>query len=643
MQLGKTLGFNQMYLRVEDGKSNYCDSNLVQFEWVMARAADPSESSRLLVNTASEDSSSPLQQKSVCSSCPPSKLLCLPSKAAILILFWTAIVGAMYFNFVGFSAALVLSNQTPNVALSEYEPLPYAILAIVMIFYPLSGFIADVCCGRLKTVVVSLIFLVSCWIVVLVALSVVASISKPEIEISDLKHSQGLVVVILALISLFTFIIGLAGYQANFIQLGLDQLFEAPSQYLALFIHYAMWAFHFGSLHFLINVFMVMCVKDQILVIVQVLEFFVVVILLLISYWKRRWFYSELGHQNPYKTVYGVFKFAKNHKYPLRRSAFTHCDNNIPSRLDFAKERFGGPFTTEQVENVKTFLRILLILFAVGPVFVLEVPASYFIAPLFSIHFHQFHHSTQREYCSGKLMLDTLMEILGWVLAPILLLFPLYIWIIFSLLRKRVLKLFIRLGVGIFICLLGVVSLLVTDLVGHTENTDISSSNNNTQCVFQVSFSHTKRIIYPSLNMHWAVLIPPDLFLGIGPLLVIATTLEFISAQSPQSMKGLLVGVFFAIRGLFQFLNSIIIIPLSLKQPWASGEMIEHPPVTNCGFVYLALTSVTGLIGLILFSLAAKRYKYRTRDEGMFCQHDVEEIYDRYMDQAAYVSNSTSD
>ena len=133
--------------------------------------------------------------------------------------------------------------------------------------------------------------------------------------------------------------------------------------------------------------------------------------------------------------------------------------------------------------------------------------------------------------------------------------------------------------------------------------------------------------------MHWEVLIPPTLLLGLGPMLVIATTLEFISAQSPQSMKGLLVGVFFAIRGLFHFLNSIIIIPLSLNQPWASREMIEHPPVTNCGFVYLALTSVTGLIGLILFSLAAKRYKYRTRDEGIFRQQDVEEIYDRYITQ----------
>ena len=39
---------------------------------------------------------------------------------------------------------------------------------------------------------------------------------------------------------LFIFI-GLAGYQANFIQLGLDQLITAPSEDLALFIHWALY------------------------------------------------------------------------------------------------------------------------------------------------------------------------------------------------------------------------------------------------------------------------------------------------------------------------------------------------------------------------------------------------------------------
>jgi dipeptide/tripeptide permease len=177
--------------------------------------------------------------------------------------------------------------------------------------------------------------------------------------------------------------------------------------------------------------------------------------------------------------------------------------------------------------------------------------------------------------------------------------------------------------------------MLLIDVAGHALN--INKTVNQTQCMFQMtSASHlNSTVLYSSLDMHWAVLLVPSLFLQIGPLLVIATVLEFISAQSPQSMKGLLVGVFFAIRGLFQFLNSIAIIPLSLKRPWASGEMLENPPVTNCGFVYLLFTCVAGLIGLVLFLVAVWRYKYRERNEGLFCQQDVEEIYDRYITQAA--------
>ena len=159
--------------------------------------------------------------------------------------------------------------------------------------------------------------------------------------------------------------------------------------------------------------------------------------------------------------------------------------------------------------------------------------------------------------------------------------------------------------------------------------------------MFQLHITSNNTLSQPTLDMHWSVLIPPSLFLGVGPLILMTATLEFISAQSPQSMKGLLIGVFFAIRGLFQFLNSIIIIPFSLKHPWASGEMLEHPPVTNCGFVYLLSTCVVGLIGLILFSMAAKKYKYRARNaEDLFRQADIEEIYDRYIMQASMDSIS---
>ena len=120
------------------------------------------------------------------------------------------------------------------------------------------------------------------------------------------------------------------------------------------------------------------------------------------------------------------------------------------------------------------------------------------------------------------------------------------------------------------------------------------------------------------------MLIAPNLLLMIGPLMVITTTFEFISAQSPHSMKGLLVGVFFAIKGLLQFLGSIIIISLSLKQTWGAG-------IISCGFIYFFFICVVGLIGFVLFLVAAKKYKYRKRDDVTFCQRDVEEVYDRYI------------
>ena len=304
-----------------------------------------------------------------------SKHLCLPSKAAILILLWTAIVGAMYFIFMGLAIALQTNSSRINSNISMYDSLPYAILALVMMLYPLSGFIADVCCGRLKIVVISLIIFLFCLIILLIGLLIGETITASNID-QALSHDKvpSVSIILLAFLALLTFIFGLAGYQANFIQLGLDQLFEAPSQYLVLFIHYAMWAFQSGSVSFITIFFLMLCSHEsnKTLALTSIILYIVLMVaLLLISCLKRQWFHIEHRCHNPYRTVYGIIKFAKSHKHPLRRSAFTHCDNYIPARLDFAKERFGGPFTTEQVENVKTFLRILLILFAVGPTYLL--------------------------------------------------------------------------------------------------------------------------------------------------------------------------------------------------------------------------------------------------------------------------------
>ena len=77
-------------------------------------------------------------------------------------------------------------------------------------------------------------------------------------------------------------------------------------------------------------------------------------------------------------------------------------------------------------------------------------------------------------------------------------------------------------------------------------------------------------------------------------------------------MIGLLIGVFFAIKGLFQLISTTVLFLFSTNTIWVSKHV---KAVTNCGFSYLLFTCVAALVGLILFSVVARRYKYRERDD----------------------------
>ena len=86
---------------------------------------------------------------------------------------------------------------------------------------------------------------------------------------------------------------------------------------------------------------------------------------------KREWFNIECDSTNPYKLVYKVTKFACQHKH--RSVAVPSPTVKTSCLLDstLGKVSMGGPFTTEEVEDVKVFYEILKILFAAGPLYLL--------------------------------------------------------------------------------------------------------------------------------------------------------------------------------------------------------------------------------------------------------------------------------
>uniref|UniRef100_A0A1X7UPV9 Uncharacterized protein n=1 Tax=Amphimedon queenslandica TaxID=400682 RepID=A0A1X7UPV9_AMPQE len=63
--------------------------------------------------------------------------------------------------------------------------------------------------------------------------------------------------------------------------------------------------------------------------------------------------------KNPIKLIVRVLCYARKHKYPENRSALTYWEEEAPSRLDLGKDKYGGPFTEEEVEDVKTIFRML--------------------------------------------------------------------------------------------------------------------------------------------------------------------------------------------------------------------------------------------------------------------------------------------
>ena len=570
--------------------------------------------------------------------------ICIKSKAVMLILVWSMIIGAIYllllngFGVMGFSLRYHIEQIKQdrlhiNVLIITIV-LVYAFLAIILLVYPLSGYFADVWCGRYKAVIISIVLL--CIALLLLCCAAIIGITS-----SWRKDSFGLgrsiPFGVLLTVMIIMIIVSLSCYQANIIQLGLDQLLEAPSEKLSQFIHWLMWAYTLGNFIPLITYVFLPCsynsthFRSEWIRITSFMPFpalLLLSLLLAFTCYNKSWFYSEPGQNDPYKTVYRVLRFAWKNKFPIRRSAFTYCDDFMPSRIDFAKERYGGPFTTSQVEDVKTFLRIMKVLVALGPIFVLEVPGSYYLFPLFALHVDSTLQFQTDQQCHSVIKWVLVQSgSLGYISSIIF--FPLYIWLIFSLLRKRIPKILNRLKYAVCMPVAGVLCLLITDLVGHYhfhQNYPNNSTSGHGVCLFTSTFVNPKEYLPNLLGMHWGVVIPPCILFNLGYLLVQSTAVEFILAQSPHSMKGLLVGVFFSVKGLFQFISAAAVVPFAIPSIWNGINS-----VTNCGFGYYLLTTVVGFIGLVVLSFIVRSYKYRQRDERPFDTRFAEQYYENHI------------
>ena len=546
--------------------------------------------------------------------------LCPLSKAVILILLWTALICVVFVTTKGGMsfAADTLTAKHPKLYHSYNLVFSKILYVLVFILLPITGFMADVFCGRHKIIMMSLCLLL-CGTAFLSIVSVQYFAHFATTPFSNIQKNNGPFYAF-AIAGLLFVIVGVYGYRATIIQFGLDQLLEAPSDHLGLFIHWIEWFTLLGMAvgQAIISV-LYNCKHNTILYMIFSLPLVfmcLLLVMLIFTCWKHHWFYTEPVRSNPYKIVVRVLNFARKHKYPLQRSAFTYGDDEEPSRIDFGKERYGGPYKTEQVENVKTFLRILIVLLALGPVFAMEAPVTT-VLPIFINHIvKQGNYSS----CDWK---QVIIDAYFLRILMIVISFPLYIWLIYSILRHCIPKLFIRLCIGIVTLLAGLHFVFLIELLGHYFY--YKHHGHGILCMFrEMKHKHYNHHI----GLPWAVTVMPMFLTEVGLTIIVTTVNEFISAQSPQTMKGLFIGVSFAVQGIFKVIVTVAILPFSVNEIWESKEMVENPPpIVNCGFGYLLFICVIGLIGFVLFLVVARRYKYRKRDDPPFSQAIVETVW----------------
>ena len=521
---------------------------------------------------------------------------CVSSKAALLILLWSFVVGLL-------SAMLLNPGDCMTIFPLEAPLGAYGAVVVFTCFFPLAGILADIKFGRYKTVTTSL------FIVLLATL--LAAGTVPIIFMGlflDGLFPVAIMGFVLAIAVGIFMHVGLIGFTANVVQFGMDQLHDSPAEDSTLFIHWYVWTYYTSAFIMQLAINLLMYFDDgffyfgiSLLSLIPVVVVMILAITLCLVRRRRRWFLIEPGGLNPYKLVYRVTKFARQHKVPVQRSAFTYCEDELPSGLDLGKEKYGGCFTTEQVEDVKSFYGILTVLFSFGTVFFLDFAADS-VLPLFAGHITAFNFDLYN-YIHILVQLGLLSPLLSIICIPF------YICLLRPFISQYVPGMLTRMGLGMFLVLLSLVASVSMETAGHFE-----AGNNTTQCMISLVYDDLQ---YPSPRPQNPALLLIQLILSaLSHMLIYTAVFEFICSQSPHSMKGLLIGVLYAIRGLYQLVAALLVLPFALPP--------IHP--ISCGFWYYVTNIVIGVVALLVYMCVAKRYRYRVRDE--FCNiHQYAEDY----------------
>jgi len=214
------------------------------------------------------------------------------------------------------------------------------------------GFIADRYFGRAQVLYYS-------WISLFIAQLMIAIYF---VVVSFVYNNLGYIIgITICSTALLINAIGLAGVRINLISFGADQIRVASSDQLSSYFHWYYWSKNVGQFFtFSVGASLVASPYYVLPLLVTSIAAAAGALIIILGY--DQFMKKEKVSINPLLLIYGVLKNAATAKKPVDRTAFSYDGRPEPSRIDLAKETHFGNFPDEQVEDVKTFLRIVVLL-----------------------------------------------------------------------------------------------------------------------------------------------------------------------------------------------------------------------------------------------------------------------------------------
>lgn len=489
-------------------------------------------------------------------------------KEAMLILSWVFFGTSVFHILTNKSIAKIYNSHTDGII----DPNIFVVSSFIL--YPFLGWLADVYFGRYRVIKWCLRIM---WAVSILLCLAFTLFDYYAVTGASLKYAFYV-----------PLLISLGGFLSNLMHFGIDQLADAPSSEITSFIRLSCWLYYFSRL---VVVLSQNCICEDCFKLPLLLLPLLLTIAVSSDSIFNNCFVKEPPFGNPLTVI---FRYAVKNKCSQLCNAFT-CWNN--SRVNFG----GNPFTSEEVENVKAFWHMFRVI-AVGSMF---MGVTFNIYPANGTIFRHLQREFDDVSRRWNCLLTSTLFYSGDIIVALFL--PIFEFLLYPFLKRHFhISILTKALIGIIFFLSDVIGLIIIEGLGHRF---IKNGHSGSNLTYPMNSLQLPNVMLP-VSQFWVMI--PNTFGSIAQYVFVIASLEFICAQSPYYMKGLLFGLAFGCTGIFTAFFYILLLPIQYAiKKWSS-------PHYGCEMWYLVSILFFLLVFSVTFYVLRKVYKKRNRNSDLY-------------------------